>query len=246
METCSRKRKEAKKNGSDYISQLSDDLLIHILSFLSTKEAVQTCLVSKRWSNLWAQVPFLDFDSFNFNSDDNFSDCVTSVLKYRGPTHGQLDTFRLAREQQDESKFKFYPPLLEWISQVLQFSPRSIFIRVCAGFKEFTLPESLFTCETLEELEITIEIPHAFVDFNSEAVKLPRLKKLHLSYVDNFDSKDMNNLLMGCPLLESLFFECCFLNFSQVSSNTLKSLVVVDCDLQQGIQFPFLELYNSF
>ncbi|XP_021745269.1 F-box/LRR-repeat protein 13-like [Chenopodium quinoa] len=45
----------------DYISSLHDTILCHILSFLPTKSAVKTCVLSKRWKKVWNQVPVLDF-----------------------------------------------------------------------------------------------------------------------------------------------------------------------------------------
>lgn len=50
----------------DRISNLSDDLLLNILSSLTSKDVVATMLLSKRWKFLWTLVPKLHFDdSFN-------------------------------------------------------------------------------------------------------------------------------------------------------------------------------------
>ncbi|XP_077249534.1 F-box/FBD/LRR-repeat protein At2g26030-like [Tasmannia lanceolata] len=46
----------------DRISYLSDDILIMILSRIPLREAVKTCVLSKRWTYLWCSIPYLDLD----------------------------------------------------------------------------------------------------------------------------------------------------------------------------------------
>ncbi|XVF78338.1 hypothetical protein PTKIN_Ptkin14bG0124400 [Pterospermum kingtungense] len=49
-------------NSSDKISDLPDELILHVLSFAPTKQAVATSILSKRWHHLWTLVPILDFE----------------------------------------------------------------------------------------------------------------------------------------------------------------------------------------
>jgi F-box domain len=48
----------------DRISDLPEPLLLHILSFLPTHRAAQTCCLSSRFRKLWSASPSLHFDRF--------------------------------------------------------------------------------------------------------------------------------------------------------------------------------------
>ncbi|KEH15921.1 F-box/RNI/FBD-like domain protein, putative, partial [Medicago truncatula] len=81
-----RQRKRQPKDDSqiqDRISVLADCLLIHILSFLNTREAVQTCILSKRWINLWKTLPTLTLDCYQFSDCEIYENFLFMFLSLR-------------------------------------------------------------------------------------------------------------------------------------------------------------------
>ncbi|XP_042472739.1 F-box protein At1g60400-like isoform X2 [Zingiber officinale] len=53
----------------DYLSNLPDSLLLHILSCLTAHNSVRTSVLARRWRNLWASVPTIFFDYYDFHPD---------------------------------------------------------------------------------------------------------------------------------------------------------------------------------
>ncbi|CDY39929.1 BnaA09g15110D [Brassica napus] len=47
--------------GVDSISSLPDEMLHHIFSFVPTKVAITTSVLSKRWRHVWCKTPYLSF-----------------------------------------------------------------------------------------------------------------------------------------------------------------------------------------
>ncbi|KAK1679703.1 hypothetical protein QYE76_040551 [Lolium multiflorum] len=45
---------------NDRLSALPDDLLHKVTSFLRSWEVARTCVLSRRWRNLWASAPCID------------------------------------------------------------------------------------------------------------------------------------------------------------------------------------------
>ncbi|KAJ1693089.1 hypothetical protein LUZ63_009787 [Rhynchospora breviuscula] len=218
--------------GADRISELHDTLLTQILSYLPTKEAVQTCLLSKRWRNVWASVPVLDFDFADFWSDDIFSPgqnvtyasfsgkIVTKVSK-QSECHDNfvryIDTVLALREAQPVDKFRLVwqyqvkpyqnHPVRRWILHVLKQRPRVLSIYVQPNAVSVKVPMEPFTCSSLEEMKLQVD-----VDVNIEtrpqvldpvSVSLPNLRKLNLGYFA-IEADFMSNLLVGCPNLGEL------------------------------------------
>ncbi|WJX58348.1 hypothetical protein P8452_43813 [Trifolium repens] len=83
----------------DRISELSDDILCHILSFLPTKQAFTTILLSKRWNLLCYSLTTLSFDdeTIPIRSDKRigFFRFIDTLMLSPHVTNQSLKTFRL-------------------------------------------------------------------------------------------------------------------------------------------------------
>ncbi|XP_015648695.1 F-box/FBD/LRR-repeat protein At1g80470 isoform X1 [Oryza sativa Japonica Group] len=56
----------------DFISSLPDESLQHILCFMTTREAIQTCVLSTRWRHIWKSVQCLEIKASEFTSKMGF------------------------------------------------------------------------------------------------------------------------------------------------------------------------------
>ena len=54
----------AENSQADKISSLTNDILLHILSFLPTENAVATSALSKRWRHVWTGIAALDLSDW--------------------------------------------------------------------------------------------------------------------------------------------------------------------------------------
>ncbi|KAL6226176.1 hypothetical protein ACLB2K_000139 [Fragaria x ananassa] len=81
-------------DGEDKISQLPDALLSHILSFLTTKQAVRTSILSTRWNNIWVSVPSLDLVHYYCNESRSLHAAFVSFVDRALHCRGLLDIQR--------------------------------------------------------------------------------------------------------------------------------------------------------
>ncbi|KAK1349183.1 FBD domain-containing protein [Heracleum sosnowskyi] len=92
-------------NRVDFISNLSDDLLVYVLFLVADmKTAARTSLLSKRWTHVWTQLKYLHFDDLETSNTlnctyyarpeiDKFVDRVNRVIIANKDPY--LDTFRI-------------------------------------------------------------------------------------------------------------------------------------------------------
>ncbi|ESQ44193.1 hypothetical protein EUTSA_v10006457mg, partial [Eutrema salsugineum] len=203
----------------DRISTLPNELLCHILSFLTTKEAALTSVLAKRWRNLVAFVPNLDLDDSAFlrPEDGNlereiipqsFMDFVDSVFALQG--NSPLEKFSLKCKCQtgvDSDRSK------QWISRAMQRGVLYMDLFIDFGYR-YWLPLENFTSRTLVELKIATFA----LDFRSGDISLPVLKTLAFDSV-LFYNGQLPVILSACPALENLDMHK--INFSPENETTL-------------------------
>jgi len=78
-----RSKKHMHNENEDIISNLTDCILIHVLSFLNAKEAVQTCILSKRLINLSKDLPTFTLSSSNFRMEECLAEFLSQFLSLR-------------------------------------------------------------------------------------------------------------------------------------------------------------------
>ncbi|XP_078153999.1 FBD-associated F-box protein At2g26860-like [Carex rostrata] len=214
--------------GIDRISSLPDEILTYILSFLSTRNAVQTCILSKRWINTWASVLVLEFDieelmpktvdgKMAVKFVPKFELLVKSVLEKRD-TSCIINRFQLSLGYLPCTQV-----IADCISDAMKLRPRecSIKFRLVAYFNGNI--DMIFTCASLIDLHMSV-YTHLAIEPNS--INLPCLKTLHLTgcVSDDFFKK----LFLGCLVLEELVLSCSTRINIEICSNTLKKLVIDD------------------
>ncbi|CAN8253410.1 unnamed protein product [Cochlearia groenlandica] len=199
----------------DRINGLSDELLIKILSYVPTKIAVTTSILSKRWQFLWTWLPNIEYD-------DEDSDII-DMRKY---LHSIDKNLLLHRSPIIESlHLSFYdgPSEAEYIKRWvgIAVSRRVRELSITHYSNSVVLPSSLYTSKSL----VALKLEGCYVDV-PRTVCLPCLKTLQLLRVTYLKEDSLRLLLSYCPVLEDL-------DIQVEDDNNVKALVVIVPSLQR-------------
>ncbi|XP_021814903.1 F-box/LRR-repeat protein At4g14103-like [Prunus avium] len=219
----------------DKISKLPNEVLCHILSFLPTKYAVRTSILSTRWKNVWAFVPNLDFKyveakSYFFNrkkdksTSAGFLTFVDRVISLRGSSDIKKFCLHCSYGIKDFARID------GWIRTAIQHNVVELDLCFETTDKDlaFELPQFIFMCKTLVVLKLRsnciTNAPPASGCF------LLSLKILHVR-VEYPVNDSMEKIFSCCPVLEDLTIDGLLgsddvLNF-KISAPELKTLRLI-------------------
>ncbi|KAL0354799.1 UNVERIFIED_CONTAM: putative F-box/LRR-repeat protein [Sesamum radiatum] len=240
---------DADCNGIDRISNLPNEVLCHILSFLPTKYAVATCILSTKWKNLFPLIPNLRLrldDSLILHPESavetylisflNFVDRLLNVTLHDVPS---IYAFCLICQKFDDGR-----EIAKWVQGALRLNVNRMDLRIRQLRNPNFLFDSLFGCNI-----VSLNLLLDFADDAPECrFSLPNLKMLSVQYM-KFNA--VNVLLEGCPLVEYLVVSNCYCDPGEMlricipSLTALKLVNGVNC-LEGGLELdaPKLEYFN--
>ncbi|KAI5410663.1 FBD-associated F-box protein At5g18780 [Lathyrus oleraceus] len=202
----------------DRLSNLPDCILLHILSLLNIKEAIHTCIVSKRWRNLWKHLPSLSLSSSDFPSIEGFTKFVSQILSQRDASTS-LHALKL------DSKILIKQPGL--FERILKYAvSHNIQHLQIVGNHDFELFRSCFaSCHTLTSLSVFNIFPHQEVIF-SKYLNFPALRSLHISNVIFPDGDDPFSAFPKLNTLTIAHFQILGEQNLSITSATLLELTI--------------------
>ncbi|MED6109937.1 hypothetical protein PIB30_038199 [Stylosanthes scabra] len=215
------------KGREDRLSDMPDCILIHIMTFLTTKDVVGTAILSRRWKDLWKHVPSLVLrtSDFKFRRMTRFNEAVSKFLLLRD---GSVPLVNV-----DVSHFARMPPDIQTSVSEYAVMHKVEQLRLRAECLTHLSP-CVFTSQTLTSLHLS---SLGFV-FLPKTLSMGALTSLHLKNFA-FCGADNESLdpFSSCVKLKTLVIDNCGIGKSKIfciSNATLVSLTIHSDDRAFG------------
>ncbi|KAK9133493.1 hypothetical protein Scep_013021 [Stephania cephalantha] len=212
----------------DRISELPDSILVNeILSRLSTKCALRTTILSKRWRWLWTNVPALKFSHTSYTVSGLDKAKATLFMNY-------VDVVLLRHQTSNLRSFKLVCDgtiakslVYSWISTVAHPNKlHELYVDFCE-LEHYVIPSSVYRCRSLKVLSLSFWWSVFKPPITS--VSLPSLASLELHCANFVDENLTKQFISSLPALELLVLrECYFYNHHEllISGPSLKVLTL--------------------
>ncbi|KAG6416944.1 hypothetical protein SASPL_124385 [Salvia splendens] len=254
METRSAKRKKPCQNpppadldDEDRVSDLPNDILHHVISFLPIKSAAQTSVLSRRWRELWYSFPDLDFTTAYSppHIDSACRDAERRVRLHVARCAGYADQIlSLLEKHSDVRVLRFrasltFSRLSALIRHAVRHNVQELDIEV-STCDYFNFPRSVIGSSTLRSLRLKSCHP----GFRLPPLQIMKdgfrsLSVLSLSRLILCDQPHLTNLFTNSsfPLLKKLHLEACFdLRHLRIESPALEDLSLENCYQLQDLE----------
>ncbi|KAK6155401.1 hypothetical protein DH2020_009649 [Rehmannia glutinosa] len=236
-------------NSMDRISQLPESVLHHILSFLSQKEATQTCLLAKSWRHVSSTRPNIEFLEENWFKGNKvaFLSVLDKTLQRYHDQMLRIQEFRVKISKLDSESISL---LEKWIPIIMvNMGVKTFNLDLFSNTWElFDLPSVVFKVESLQKLDLlgcklNIQNPLNKVQFK-------HLQTLHLTQV-YIDDETFHKIISSCPLIEVVSLYACEglrtikmnkghnlkkFDFSDVTWDTRDTRLDDDCSIEIDVQ----------
>ncbi|TVU26309.1 hypothetical protein EJB05_28848, partial [Eragrostis curvula] len=183
------------------IEDLPDEVLQHVLSFLPVREAVQTCVVARRWSQLWRSMADLRLiwrtEDYRFNHQEveNMNRFVEFLMLHRNH-YMPLDSCEISISEFDWIGSE--PNVNLWIQQALLSQVRILRVEVSTMYLGIWLDDTPLISKHLTRLKLRfVTLQGKFLDFSS------------------------------CPALKDLWISDCSISVKKISSQSLQHLTII-------------------
>ncbi|KAK0597571.1 hypothetical protein LWI29_026602 [Acer saccharum] len=205
----------------DRFSELPDYIIHHIMSYLSTEEAAQTCVLSKRWNHLRASFPILDFDQIYFvgkalatkkpdflsiREKRRFCKLINQFIQFV-----DASLLRFCELKVSMQKFRLSMTLVDvegdsslldnWIELAVANEVKEFDFNVQTDDMLYSLPETIFSAKFLT----TLKLSGCNLEQSSNTIRFHSLKKLALDNV-GMDEQMVQKFISECPLLEDFLY----------------------------------------
>ncbi|KAK9666459.1 hypothetical protein RND81_14G186400 [Saponaria officinalis] len=182
--------------GRDRLSEMPDEVIIHILSCMPTLDAVRTVLLC-RFGNLWTLVPTLKFnicepDYLDYYEFEQFNIFIRNVLMLHKKL--SIDTFHLHTDYWDYIDSKGVDDVKIWLRFALGRQAKEIEFRTQCDYP--------FLHNFISQSLVTLTLYGCSIDPQLQ-VTLTSLKKLSLEFVSMCDEA-FQQFISGCPSLQEL------------------------------------------
>ncbi|CAJ2656169.1 unnamed protein product [Trifolium pratense] len=223
-------------DNADRLSDLTDYLLLRIFEFMAPKHSIQTCVLSKRWKDLWKSLVNLKFRHLR---DRKFVSHILSGRHDSLPLH-KLGYYHIISKNKKGRKnlhLDLETKLLEVMKYATSHNVQQLTIYVGPGLiKHLELPPSIFHCHSLTALKLDFRHPHSH-DYSKiifpKSLNLPALKILYLAFLTFTTGENgCAEPFSTCKMLSTLVIFCCCLQDDAkalcISNSNLSCLVIGD------------------